>query len=477
MKVAIVHYHLEPGGVTRVIENTIQAWREDNVAVETVVLSGRKYSGSILERTATVEGLDYANASDCPDPQILAERLEKAALEVLGSSPDVWHFHNHSLGKNPALTSAVSILSKKGNFILLHPHDFAEDGRPGNFRNLGSHYAGAYPIGPRIHYAALNHRDLSFLQVMLGEHSHSHLLANSIPESGEILSNESYPDLPENLYLYPVRAVRRKNLGELALLSMLFPEKHFANSLGPTNPNFQKEFDLWKSFAEKFSLNLTYGLGSKSKASFPQMVNHAEAIITTSVAEGFGLGFLEPWTFGKGLCGRNLPEITSDFANQGICLDNLYDQLEVNLDLLDDVEELSYTVAQELESFYASYQIATPPTAVAEAKEGLLGNGKVDFGKINEKFQRQILSRLASDANQRLELRDLVSLQIPNKETLSSNRIAVKQEFSQTAYGDRLYSIYQKILSADSAEITFADGKVLLNQFLSPKRLNLLRTT
>ena len=113
MKVAIVHYHLEPGGVTRVIENTIQAWREDNVAVETVVLSGRKYSGSILERTATVEGLDYANASDCPDPQILAERLEKAALEVLGSSPDVWHFHNHSLGKNPALTSAVSILSKK----------------------------------------------------------------------------------------------------------------------------------------------------------------------------------------------------------------------------------------------------------------------------------------------------------------------------------------------------------------------------
>ena len=312
---------------------------------------------------------------------------------------------------------------------------------------------------------------------MLGEHSHSHLLANSIPESGEILSNESYPDLPENLYLYPVRAVRRKNLGELALLSMLFPEKHFANSLGPTNPNFQKEFDLWKSFAEKFSLNLTYGLGSKSKASFPQMVNHAEAIITTSVAEGFGLGFLEPWTFGKGLCGRNLPEITSDFANQGICLDNLYDQLEVNLDLLDDVEELSYTVAQELESFYASYQIATPPTAVAEAKEGLLGNGKVDFGKINEKFQRQILSRLASDANQRLELRDLVSLQIPNKETLSSNRIAVKQEFSQTAYGDRLYSIYQKILSADSAEITFADGKVLLNQFLSPKRLNLLRTT
>ena len=62
----------------------------------------------------------------------------------------------------------------------------------------------------------------------------------------------------------------------------------------------------------------------------------AQAIVSTSVAEGFGLGFLEPWVFGKSLCGRNLPEITGDFSQHGVRLDNLYDRLELNLDLLKD---------------------------------------------------------------------------------------------------------------------------------------------
>ena len=59
------------------------------------------------------------------------------------------------------------------------------------------------------------------------------------------------------------------------------------------------------------------------------MVAHAEAIVSTSIAEGFGLGFLEPWTFGKGLCGRNIPEITKDFENLGINLQNLYSRLSL----------------------------------------------------------------------------------------------------------------------------------------------------
>ena len=38
---SIVHYHLEPGGVTRVIENTLLGWKEADTEIETVVLSGR----------------------------------------------------------------------------------------------------------------------------------------------------------------------------------------------------------------------------------------------------------------------------------------------------------------------------------------------------------------------------------------------------------------------------------------------------
>ena len=40
MKVAIVHYHLEPGGVTKVIENTLSAWNQTSLDIQTVALSG-----------------------------------------------------------------------------------------------------------------------------------------------------------------------------------------------------------------------------------------------------------------------------------------------------------------------------------------------------------------------------------------------------------------------------------------------------
>ena len=137
MKIAIVHYHLQPGGVTRVIENTLQAWEENGQTVEAVALSGRPYPGDQLTNTQVVDGLDYATPSEAINPQILANRLLEAAKSGLGKRPDIWHIHNHSLGKNPSLTEAVAILAESGESMLLHPHDFAEDGRPGKSAEPG----------------------------------------------------------------------------------------------------------------------------------------------------------------------------------------------------------------------------------------------------------------------------------------------------------------------------------------------------
>jgi hypothetical protein len=108
MKIAIVHYHLQPGGVTRVIENTLQAWEENGTEIEAVALSGRAYPGDRLPDTRVVQGLDYTSPKDTVDPRVLTERLRASAKDALGQSPDLWHIHNHSLGKNPSLTAAVS---------------------------------------------------------------------------------------------------------------------------------------------------------------------------------------------------------------------------------------------------------------------------------------------------------------------------------------------------------------------------------
>ncbi|MDA0722783.1 MAG: hypothetical protein O3B25_00785, partial [Verrucomicrobia bacterium] len=58
LKIAVVHYHLEPGGVTRVIENTFDAFEQSPERPNFVVLSGRPYFGQKIKDIAVVEGLD-----------------------------------------------------------------------------------------------------------------------------------------------------------------------------------------------------------------------------------------------------------------------------------------------------------------------------------------------------------------------------------------------------------------------------------
>jgi glycosyltransferase involved in cell wall biosynthesis len=481
MKIAIVHYHLQPGGVTRVIENTLQAWEENGTEIEAVALSGRAYPGDRLPDTRVVQGLDYTSPKDAVDPRVLTERLRASAKDALGQPPDLWHIHNHSLGKNPSLTAAVSLLAESGERILLHPHDFAEDGRPGNYLSLSEVYQRAYPTGHTIHYAALNQRDRGFLAHMLKDSSSRvHLLANAVPPSTPFseFQEEKILDLPENLLLYPVRAVRRKNLGELALLASSHQDFHFANSLGPTNPEFTPIFEDWKQFGKELELPLTYGLGEHTDASFPEMVGHAQSILSVSVAEGFGLGFLEPWTFGKGLCGRNLPDITSDFAELGVSLANLYDRLPIPLDCIPSVSQVRETIQSALAQFYLDYQEDLPEDGTEIAFQSMVENDCIDFGRLDESNQQAIIRTIAHSPELQQGIQKHSGLEVLSGEIIDRNRQAVTEQFSLSSYAERTLNIYQELLATDNGtQCQFANGQLLLDQYLSPTRLNLLRTS
>lgn len=481
MKIAIVHYHLQPGGVTRVIENTIQAWAENGNDIQAVCISGRPYPGNLLPSTRIVEGLDYSSPEDAIAPPILVNLLKEAAWDALGQSPDLWHIHNHSLGKNPSLTASVALLAKSGEHILLHPHDFAEDGRPGNFLSLSKVYQIAYPTGPKIHYAALNQRDYGFLVHMLKDSPSSvHLLANSLPLNTPLspVEKRTKLDLPENLLLYPVRAVRRKNLGELALLACSHHDFYFANSLGPTNPKFTPIFEQWKQFGKELELPLTYGLGENTDTSFPEMVGHAESILSVSVAEGFGLGFLEPWTFGKGLCGRNLPEITSDFAELGVSLTNLYNRLPIPIDCIPSVSQLKETIQSALKHFYQSYQCDIPENGIETAFNSMVENDSIDFGRLDEASQQAIIRTVSKSPDLQKGIQRHAALEILDNEIIDRNRQAVSEHFSLSSYAARTLKIYQELLEAkDTTKCQFAKGQLMLDQYLSPSRLHLLRTS
>ena len=122
---------------------------------------------------------------------------------------------------------------------------------------------------------------------------------------------------------------------------------------------------------------------------------HAKSIITVSVAEGFGLGFLEPWTFGKGLCGRNLPEITSDFAELEFPSSNLYDRLPIPLDCISSISSLRLKDSSSLplNNFIQVTKQDLPENGTEIAYQSMVEN-MIDFGRLDEINQQAIIRPL-----------------------------------------------------------------------------------
>ncbi|MEM9702618.1 MAG: hypothetical protein AAF907_09255, partial [Planctomycetota bacterium] len=196
--VAVAHYHLNRGGVTRVVANHLLALRSGQIAPPSAVLltGGRAEAWGDAERTLqeegvsaprpTVAGLDYdeLNPAGSDDPHGLADRFETALADHRADrDATVLHIHNHALGKNVALPGAVALLAERGWTLLLQLHDFAEEFRPANYLRLTKalgERANLYPQAPQIHYAVLNGRDRRVLRGLGVPEERLHVLPNPV---------------------------------------------------------------------------------------------------------------------------------------------------------------------------------------------------------------------------------------------------------------------------------------------------------
>ena len=123
----------------------------------------------------------------------------------------------------------------------------------------------------------------------------------------------------DRFLLYPVRAIRRKNLGEALLWSVLGgPTVHVGVTLAPENPAEQPYYRAMETSGPRVcSCTSTSKLGARSGLPLDENLASADLTLTTSVTEGFGMAFLESWVAERALVGRDLPEITADFAAAG----------------------------------------------------------------------------------------------------------------------------------------------------------------
>lgn len=485
MRVAIVHYHLKRGGVTRVVESTLHGFDNLESPLRCVVLAGEVPEDfRYKDRTRVVEGLRYSNTQpNTPDPRTLIERVREAAREALGGDPDIWHIHNHSLGKNSAMPGVVAWLAECGEFILLHMHDFAEDGRQENYslnQKLPDYAQDIYPDIGSVHYGVLNGRDHSIFEQAGIQSKRLHLLANPVEANTAPESKDAAHILnalkAERLFLYPVRAVRRKNFGEMLLWAALAEEGDaFATTLGPTNQNYVAAYKNWQAFANKHELPVHFGIGETYDWPFEAIMQSAHAILSTSIAEGFGLAFLEPWLFGKTIVGRDLPAITSDFKAHGIRLDSLYESLPVPSDWI-DLDRLRAAIQEGLIEAYAAYQRPLPDDAVERALSAISPKpGYTDFAGLNEALQQDVIQRVLSDPDAKQQLPRLSDL--AESEDIIKNAQVIKRDYSLDQYAEKLVKLYHSIHSSENTAATqYHDPAKVLNGFLQPERFRLLRT-
>lgn len=468
MKIAFLHYHFNPGGVTTVIRQQMAALEGK---AEILLLTGIPAPAPVPVSTAVIAGIGYDPparhaAAQEASPERIAEQIFQAIRKKWPDGCDLLHVHNPLLAKNHRFLSILARLQQMGVRLLLQIHDFAEDGRP------GAYYAGAaYPED--CHYCVINSRDQSIL-----------LRSGLAPEGVHLLSNmvnafnpEPEKRLAEEFVLYPVRAIRRKNIGEAILLSLFFPAAaRLAVTLPPNTRRDQIPYDNWRAFVKINHLGVVFEAGSHYD--FNELVKSAQCLITTSISEGFGFAFLEPWTAGQLLSGRNLPAICRDFEENGVRLDHLYERLAVPLTAFDE------------RMFFAQWQACLRENALRFGLEmesawvttryrEITSDGCIDFGLLNEAFQQQVISRAIADPGiRRAIINSNPALKhftdVPDRaDRIAGNREAVLAAYNQSAYRNRLLAIYRKV--AGTRVRQRIDKTRLAAEFLRPEAFSLLQ--
>ncbi|MBN1142850.1 MAG: glycosyltransferase family 4 protein [Bacteroidales bacterium] len=428
MEVSIIHYHLNPGGVTRVIESQIAGIKSISPETNVQVLCGGANQPLVAhDVTALVEPLlGYSATTDQNEfSQNVNSIMDFFRFHRTGNP--VFHFHNPTLGKNPAVTYSAYALASQGVPVVYHCHDFAED-RMNNLSLLNNTvpiYSGIslgkvmYPDFPNCHFVVLNSCDYTRILNTGIDASRVHLLPNPVviqtapyatyqAESRNMICKKLNISPTKKICTYPVRLIERKNPGEFILLAALFRDTaEFVVTLPPKNPQELPQYEFWKAFCNNNGLKVVFEAGEQ--VNHEELMNISDFCITTSIREGFGMAYLEPWLTGTPVIGRGLSCITADLTKQGVVFPRLYDHIFVK----SAGEVVDFKDVQREEQAYI-IQLAMQENPEREAMIG----------------QNPFLTSFLSDVAENI---------------IRENRQVISDSYSIEAYGKELLGIYRKV--------------------------------
>jgi hypothetical protein len=421
----IIHYHLLPGGVCSAIKNSVFALsRSGWFAHRTLrVLTGRtegvaEFAEYLNRMGIQVEvgvdaRLDYSDRvwSERDDFWDDASALATWLLRQGGVTSLFWT-HNPTLGKNGLLTAGLMLAGQQAEAagsphrFLYHIHDFAECGED------------FYPVANNVGYAVLNSADsLRLAQAGIPKDRIFHLpnamasIRAEKKKSKESIAleleryarNRGYRFEPERQWwTLPIRLIRRKNVVEALLLAATADDPVQllvtldANS-EPERPYAEAVKDLFRRHNHAAVVGFGHELVG-SVFGFDDLLLASDVVVTTSLLEGFGFTFLEGANRGIPLVGRNLNELTSDFAAAGFPGDSLYEQflVPVNRETREEMMSKGRQFAQKQGQLLGLNNSTID--RFGDEVQAIFSDDAVDFGFLELKQQLGLIDYLRENA-------------------------------------------------------------------------------
>lgn len=464
MNIAILHYHLLRGGVTTVIRQQVEALHAQGWNV--LMLSGAPCREAFPAPVVTLPELRYdTHHTSAYSSEIISNKIISAIKAHWPRGADLVHVHNPTLAKNRYLQEVLFHLQQSGIRLLCQIHDFAEDGRP------AAYFTSAYLKD--CHYAVINPRDHRLLLEAGLNPEGCHMLPNAISS----IDIHAQLSAPGDYVLYPIRAIRRKNIGEALLLSHLLEKGvSLAITLPPNSPADAGSYAHWRSYARRRNLPVRFEAGVQ--ADFSKLMTQCRFVLTTSITEGFGFAYLEPWIAGKALWGRLLPDTCKGFIEQGIEFQHLYTRLQVDLRWL-DAASLERRWKAAFNAASQKFQVPVSPKETESAWKQVISGGCIDFGLLSETFQQQVIDGVMDDtavAAAFKALNPLLNHPSPPETigpVIQRNSDIISATYAADQYRRRLAAVYRLVADTDVSHAI--DKRIVSHYFLSPPNFSLLK--
>ena len=450
-RITIFHYHLQPGGVTNVIQLGAKALinhfpdlkhlrlvcgRQDNT--EVIMKDIRKEIDAVgliaddLKFEICIEPqIDYQET----DSELDADTIGKFAGKLLGDYGDsFWWIHNYQLGKNPLFTAAILKTAEMHpeQKMFLQIHDFPECARYDNLEKLlAAGVRNPYPQTASIAYGLINGRDTGILREA-GINRNSIFLLNN-PVENETEGDEptqtdaagitrekfyshfrsEFPGIREDgkILFYPVRTIRRKNALEAGLIAAISEVPvNLVLSL-PGVSDSEKEYSgVCENCFRKGLIPGIWGSGTvkhKDVPSYRIMLQLCDLILSTSVQEGFGYLFINSVRLGVPLVARDLDIL--DGIRDVFHDDHSYFYKSLTVPLEKNEAGLIRDAYEKKTDKLKPYISAGAVKKLKDRTSALGSDSRIDFSYLSVEKQVEILERLNESDNYKKELHSLNS--------------------------------------------------------------------